>query len=196
MCIFQDCGGLGRLTHGSRFMYRNVFMFVFMRVSDLLNMWLNNLCRIWFPELVNDKVNSCSNTIIDGASAVTDFNGSTCLSPFPPGREVFQLHFIVHLSRGLELLKVIIITNVSCHEPFTVLGIRRSSQCGSSGNDGMIHHQCMLLSETTQSDTYNNCLFACSCLGSCEELFLQQQFLIGQSDYPEEYRTCDIDITP
>ena len=158
--------------------------------------YLKQLISDLISELVNDKVNSCSNPIVDGVSAVTDFNKSTCLSPFPPGRQVFQLDFIVHLSKGLELLKVILITNVSCHEPFTVLGIRRSSQCGSSGNDGIIHHQCMLLSETTHRDTYNNCLFACSCLGSCEKVFLQQQFLIGQSDYPEEYKTCDIDITP
>ena len=148
------------------------------------------------PEPIKDAISSCNDPIVDDISTVTDLNGTTCLSPFPSGRRVFHLDFIVHLSRDRELLKVILVTNVMCDDPFTTLGTRRSSQCGTGRNDGIIYHQCMFLSETTQGDTYHRCLFACTCIGSCGGLFLQQQISNWQGDDTEEYRTCDVKIAP
>ena len=150
--------------------------------------------RDLISEAFNVAVNNLNYPIIDNVSAVMDFKASTCLSPFLSGRKVFHLDFAAHLSTTREQFKVIVITNISCREPFTVMGIR--SNCGASGNDGVLYHQCVLLSETAEVDTYNCCIFACTCLVSCDGIFLRQQFLPWRGDDPKEYRTCDVEIIP
>ena len=128
------------------------------------------------------------------AVAITDFDSYTCVSPFSPGCPVFYVNFNAHQPTPLEFMKVVAITKVSCNDPLTVVGLLGYN--GTIGTDSIIYHQCALSSETPYVDTSNHCKFACSCLGSCEGIFLHQEIFPWRDDNPNEYRTCDVKIVP
>ena len=145
--------------------------------------------------LISEPQENCCNILMAHAmDAITDFNDSSCISPFISRRPQLHMEFRVRLLDPRDSIKVIVTTNVDCNDPFTVLASRSYANCGNTANDDKIINQCELLSGTDKSNISRGCLFYCSCLGPCEDLIFQQQVLPGSYNEPTGYVTCDVRV--
>ena len=126
-------------------------------------------------------------------SNLLDHNATTCQSPFTSTPGSFYSTFRVHFEQPCGPMKLILLTNVPCHDPFTLVAATNVS-CDS--NDGRCKQlrQCSLYVEVPFMDQLNQCEFICFCIGCCETLKLHQFLLPWQKYEPGTFRLCDINV--
>ena len=143
-------------------------------------------------EPVHEQLNQCINLVVK-PPFLTDYDRSTCISPFGEGCKTIDLRFYVHLLRPRDRIRLIVATNIDCHEPFTLVAAV-TKQCQPNYNDYNMFTQCTLFFETVLVYDLNECHFSCLCHGHCDVILLRHNFLPWRNNNPESYKTCDVHI--
>ena len=126
---------------------------------------------------------------------LVDYDITSCVVPFIPGRWNFETMFWVHPRRLRALWTFIIFTNIACYEPFTLVAVE-SSGCEWSYHDNKQLKQCSLVNEIPFADGLNQCMFSCVSHGTGSILIVRHSFLPWQKKNPTSYRVCEINIYP
>ena len=150
--------------------------------------------HIVISEPVDTHLTQCTIPVLN-ASALTDYNRTTCISPFEKDRRLINLAFYVHLLTPRDPITLTVATNIDCHEPFTlVAGMKSEFNCTYLDYDRFT--QCTFLFKTALDYGLNACHFSCLCHGHCDVILLRHNFLPWRNSNPESYKTCNVHIAP
>ena len=153
-------------------------------------------------EPVDEQLNRCINLVVKPRSLL-DFDRNTCISPFffvfffffggGGGCRAIDLWFYVHLLTPRDRIRLIVATNIDCHEPFTLV-TTLPKECQSKYADYKMFTSCTFLLDTVLDYDLNACHFSCICHGHYDVILLRHNFLPWRNNNPEFYKTCDVHI--